>query len=238
MLARVAMHNEFGHHGVVVGADGVALAHAVVKANRAALESGVRGLFVNLQMTCGRQEIVVGVFGADARFNGVACEFDLRLLKWQWLATGHTQLPLDQVQTCHGFGHRMLHLQAGVHLHEEEVHVDLASGFVIALLNNEFNGTSAHIIHGTCSRHGSFAHLFAQLCRHAGCRRFFQHLLVTTLNRTIALHEVYAVALCVAKHLNFNVPRTLHIFFNQHGLIAKTVLRFALARGQGVCKVF
>ena len=34
LLARVAVHDELGHHGVVKRADGVALAHAVVKAHR------------------------------------------------------------------------------------------------------------------------------------------------------------------------------------------------------------
>ena len=37
------------------------------------------------------------------------------------------------------------------------------------------------------------------------------------------------VALAITKHLYFNVTWSLHILFNQHRLIAKTVLRFALA---------
>ena len=97
LLAGVAVHNEFGHHGVVIGADGVALAHAIVKAHCAAFEGGVGWLFVNLQLASGRQEIVVGVFGANARFNSVAREFDLVLLEGQRLTAGHAQLPLHQV---------------------------------------------------------------------------------------------------------------------------------------------
>ena len=132
----------------------------------------------------------------------------------------------------------MLNLQAGVHLHEEEVHVDLACRLVVALLHNKFNGASAHIIHGACSGYCGLAHLFSERFGHARSRRFFQHFLVTALYRAIALHEVHAVALRIAKHLNFNVAWALHIFFDQHRLIAKTVLRFALARGQSFCKVF
>jgi hypothetical protein len=104
----------------------------------------------------------------------VACEFDLVLLQGQGLATGHAQLPLHQVQACHGLGHRVLHLQAGVHLHEEEVHVDLARRWVVALLYDEFNRASAHIIHGTCGGHCGLAHLFSERFCHARCRRFFQ----------------------------------------------------------------
>ena len=132
----------------------------------------------------------------------------------------------------------MLHLQAGVHLHEEEVHVDLARRWVVALLYDEFNRASTHIIHGTCGGHCGLAHLFSERFCHTRCRCFFQHLLVTTLHRAVALHEVHAVALRIAKHLNFNVAGALYIFFNQHRLIAKTVLRFALARRQGLGKVF
>ena len=223
------MHNELGHHRVVIRADGVTLTHTIVETHGAAFKRGVRWFFVHLQMTGGRQEIVVGVFSANACLNGMTGQFDLILLQWQGLATGHAQLPFHQIQTCHGFGHRMLHLQAGVHLHEEEVHVDLASGLVVALFHDEFNSACAHIVHSSCSGHSRFAHLLAQCFGHARCRRFFQHFLVATLHRTIALHQVNTVALRVAKHLNFDVTGALHILFNQHRLIAKTVLRFALA---------
>ena len=91
------MHNQFGHHGVVVRADGVTFANAIVKAHCAAFKGGVRWFFVNLQMACGGQEIVVGGFGANARFNGMARQFNLILLKRQSLASSHTQLPLHQI---------------------------------------------------------------------------------------------------------------------------------------------
>ena len=97
LFACVAVHNEFGHHGVVVRADGVALAHAIVKAHRAAFKGSVGRLFVNLQMASGRQEIIVGGFSANARFYGMACELDLVLLEGQRLTAGHAQLPLHQV---------------------------------------------------------------------------------------------------------------------------------------------
>jgi hypothetical protein len=78
----------------------------------------------------------------------------------------------------------------------------------------------------------------AQLGRHAGRGRFFQHLLVAALHRAVALEQVHAVAMRVAKHLDFDVAGALHIFFNQHGIIAKAVDGLALATGQGGGKVF
>ena len=232
------MHNEFGHHGIVERTDGVASAHAIVKAHGAAFKRSVRRLVVNLQMARSRQEIVVRCFGANARFNGMARQLNLFLAKWQGLTTGHAQLPLDQIQTRDGFCDRVLYLQARVHFHEEKIHVDLARCGVVALLHNEFNSARTHIIDSACSGHGSLAHLLTQCGCHAGGWCFFQHLLVTALHRAIALHEVNTIALRVAKHLNFDVAWALHIFFNEHRLIAKTVLRFTLARGQGICKVF
>ena len=235
------MHNELGHHGVVKRADAVALPHAIVKAHCASFKRRVRRFFVNLQLTGGRQEMIVWVFCANARFYGVALQLYLVLPQRQWLATGHTQLPLHQVQARNRFCHGMFHLQTRVHLHEEKGHGHLARSLVMALLHNELNSACAHIIYGTRGRHSSLAHLLAKGVRQSGSRRFFQDLLMSPLNRAIAFHEVHAIALRVGKHLDFDVARTLHVFFNQHRLIAKAVLRFALARRQcfgKVCRVF
>ena len=44
------------------------------------------------------------------------------------------------------------------------------------------------------------------------------------------------VALLVTKDLNFNVPWTLHVFFDQHRFVTKTAAGFTLTRGQGIGK--
>jgi hypothetical protein len=41
-------------------------------------------------------------------------------------------------------------------------------------------------------------------------------------------------AMAIAKHLDFDVTRALHVFLNQHRVVAKAAARFALARGQSV----
>ena len=159
----------------------------------------------------------------------------LVLTQRQRLATGHTQLPLHQVEPGDGFGHRMLHLQAGVHLHEIKLH---GLGLVVArLLDDELHRARTHIVHRLGRRHCRCAHLRAQGLGHARRRGFFQHFLVTTLHRTIALEQVDAVAVRVAKHLDLDVARALHIFFNQHRVAAKAVHGLALATGQGVGKI-
>ena len=108
---------------------------------------------------------------------------------------------------------------------------------VRACLYDELDRAGAYIVHGPGGGHRRFAHLLAQRRRHAGCRGFFQHLLVAALHRTVSLMQVDVVALGVAKHLDFNVARALQVLFDQHRIVAKAVARLALAAGQRGGKV-
>ena len=117
-----AVHDQLGHHGVVIRADGVALANAVVNAHITLRKSAGVGLAVDVQAAGGRQELVVGIFSAQTRFDRMAMDAQIGLLQGQGLARSHPQLPFHQVQARDGLGHWVFHLQTGVHLHEEEVH--------------------------------------------------------------------------------------------------------------------
>ena len=106
------------------------------------------------------------------------------------------------------------------------------------LLHDELHRAGAHVVHRAGGFHGGLAHLGAQCGRHAGRGRFFQHLLMAALHRAVALEQIHIVAVGVAKDLYFDMARALHVFFNQHCVIAKAVDRLALARCQRVGKVF
>ena len=124
----------------------------------------------------------------------------------------------------------MLHLQARVHLHKEKLHgLRLV---VAALLDDEFHRARTHIVHRARCGYGRSAHALAQGLAHAGGGRFFQHFLVPALHRAVALKQIDAVPMRIGKHLNLNVARALHIFFDQDRIVAKTVFRFALAGSQ------
>ena len=166
----------------------------------------------------------------------MAVDAQFVLLQRQRLAGGHAQLPLHQVQPGDGFGHRVLHLQAGVHFHEVEAHL---LGVVVAarLLDDELHRAGAHVVHRLGGCHRGQAHLLAQLGRQAGRGRLFQHFLVAALHRAVALEQVDAVAVRVAEHLDLDVARALHVFLDQHRVAAEAVARFALAAGQCVRKV-
>jgi len=56
------------------------------------------------------------ILGVDARLDGVPV--DRRRRELEPLAGRDAQLPLDEVDAEHSLGHRVLDLQAGVHLEE------------------------------------------------------------------------------------------------------------------------
>ena len=87
-------------------------------------------------------------------------------------------------------------------------------------------------MHCPRSRHGCGAHALAQVFGQAWGRRFLEHFLMAPLHRAVALKKIDAIAMRIGEHLDLDMARTLHILFDQHRIIAKAVLRFALARGQ------
>ena len=107
----------------------------------------------------------------------------------------------------------------------------------IPLLDDEFHRSGADVIDGPRRCHRRLTHPPTHAFGHAGRRRFFQHLLMTPLDRAIPLEQVHVVALRVAEHLDFDVPRPLDIFLDQHGIVAETTGGLALARSQRRGKV-
>lgn len=107
LLARVAAHDQLGDHGVVVRADGVALAHAVVDAHirhGKALHAGLR--YTLSRPVAGRSWL--SGFSAQMRASiAWPCRYRSRWARGQRLARRHAQLPLDQIQPGDGFGHRI-----------------------------------------------------------------------------------------------------------------------------------
>ena len=238
LLTRSAVHDELGDHGVVEGADAVALAHAGINAHRVvgALERGADRQAVDMQCAGGGQKIVIGVLGANAGFDGVAVDAQLVLLQRQGLARGYPQLPLHQVLSGDGLGNRVLHLQTCVHLHKIKLHL-LGVCVATGLFDDEFHRTSPHILHRTRRFHRGLAHAGAQFRRHARRGSLFQHFLVAALHRTITLKQVDVIALGIAKHLDLDMARAQHIFLDQHRIITKAVDGFTLAAGKRRRKV-
>lgn len=58
-----------------------------------------------------------------------------------------------------------------------------------------------------------------------------------SLNTTVSLPQGNAVALLVCEHLDFNVPRSLEPSLEENFVVAETLERFALRRGDLLFKV-
>ena len=110
------MNDHLGDHRIVIGRDAVAGGEAGVDPD------ALRALKFMAWIMPGRgQEVVLRILGIDARFDRRAGAGDLALLERQRLPGGHPELPFDQVEAGHRFGHRMLDLEPRVHLEEIEV---------------------------------------------------------------------------------------------------------------------
>jgi hypothetical protein len=69
---------------------------------------------------------LVGILGVDARFERMAADRSCSWRSGSGSPAGHAQLPFDQILAGDHLGHRVLDLQAGVHLHEVEAAVLVA----------------------------------------------------------------------------------------------------------------
>ena len=211
--------DELGDHRVVEDGHRVAFHHARVQAH-------VRGRFGQAQgvePARAGQEVLRRVLGVQAHFNGVAVAAHLVLAQGQRLACGDAQLPFHQVQAGHQFGHRVLHLQAGVDFHEVEIAVRA---------DDELHRAGVDVVNGVRGLHRGGTHARAQFGREEGRGRFLHHLLVAALRRAFALVEVDDVAVAVAEHLHFDVARLADVALDQHAVAAEGAGRFALARLQ------
>src|ERR1041384_6904514 len=77
-----------------------------------------------------------------------------------------------------------------------------------------------------------------RLLSHPSRRRtLFNNLLMAALNRTLPLEQVNKLAVVISENLNFDMPRSLDVFFNQQRSAPKTLLGFATGRFNRVYKL-
>mmetsp|Transcript_6174 Transcript_6174/g.22712 ORF Transcript_6174/g.22712 Transcript_6174/m.22712 type:complete len:591 (-) Transcript_6174:66-1838(-) len=217
--AVLAPHHQLGDHRVVEDADVVALLHARLHAHPPA---HARGEARVLQPPRRRQEAALGLLRVDARLEGVPPDGQLALGERQALAHGHAQLPLHEVGAGDHLGDGVLHLQARVHLHEEEL--------VRARVHDELHRARADVADGARGGDGGLADGLAEVRRDGGRRRLLDHLLVAPLHAAVALEEVHAPAVRVGEHLHLDVPRPLDVPLQDHLLVTERRLGFSARR--------
>ena len=218
-----AMNDHLGDHRIIIGRDAVAGGEAGVDPDALLALEGH-----GVDQPGRGQKVVLRILGVDARFDRRAGATDLALLERQRLPGGHPELPFDQVEAGHRFGHRMLDLEPRVHLEEIEV-----AGLKAARrIGDEFDRACADITRGQRRLGRGFRHGGARLLRQSGRRAFLDHLLMPALRRAVALVEVDASPMRVGEHLQFDVARRGDVFFDQHPSVAERSLRLAAWRSR------
>ncbi len=157
----------FAIHRIVERRDRIALTHAAVDAHRRARRRLADDEFDALRQTQiferagGRQKTVRRILGIEAGFDRVAGRAQIVLLQRQRFAGRDPQLPFDEVEPRHHFGHRMFDLQARIHFHEIEI---AGPG------HDELDRARADVTHRPRGGHRGVAHLTAQPVGKPGAR--------------------------------------------------------------------
>ena len=137
----------------------------------------------------------------------------------QCVALRHLNLCAHEVDACHHFRDRVLHLNARIHLDKiprlgihivEKLH---RARVVVPDVLGQFQRRRAEFV----------PHRFIQ--RHA--RGDLHHFLITPLHRTIAFVQMQNIAVLVAQNLHLNVLGVLHVLFEKHRRIAKRAIGLA-----------
>ena len=142
----------------------------------------------------------------------------------QRLAGGDADLPLDEVDAGDHLGDRVLDLQAGVHLEEEE----------LAVLVDELDGAGVVVADGLGRLDRGRAHGVLDAVGQAGRRRLLDQLLVAALGRAVAGRDPHDVAVLVADDLHLDVARPREVALDVDLVAAEEVLRLALGAGHRV----
>ena len=155
-----------------------------------------------------------GILRVDAGLDRVPVELDVVLGERQLLAGAHPQLPLDQVQPGDRLGDRMFHLQAGIHLHEEEL-VGPVGG------DDELHSAGADVVDAAGGVAGRGPDPRARLGVKQRRRRLLDDLLVAPLQAALTLTEMHHVAVRVGKHLHLDMPGPQHKSLQKQGVVTE-----------------
>ena len=139
----------------------------------------------------------------------------------QLLAQRNPQLRLHQIDAGNHLRHRMLHLDARVHLDEVELAV---------FIHQKFDRPGILVANGLQRSLQRLRNVVAHTRRHHQRRRFFNQLLVPPLDRTLALAQRLRRPVLIGQHLKLNVPRPLDEFLHVQVAVAEGIRRFALRR--------
>ena len=222
LLVRAGKDGHLHQHRVIVGRD-----HRVRRAQRAVqADAKAARAAVGQDLAKVRRESVLRIFRRDSALDREAALLDLVLHRQRQRLVMHLVPLRDQdlaahdVDACDLLRHRVLHLDARIHLNE----VPLAR-FVI---DQELHRARVRVVHLLRQLHCRVAQAVDDLLLDAIARRLLDHLLVPALHRAVTLMQVQHIAVLVRQDLHFDVLGLAHKFFQKHRPVAKGALRFRL----------
>ncbi len=210
--------DDLGQHRVVVRADDRARVQAGVHPDVARLGFGQAE-----HRAPGGHELARRVLGVDTGLGGVPLQTHVVGGQRQPLPRRHAHLPLHQVHAGDQFGDRVLHLQPGVHLQEEEL-VRAVGG------DDALDGARADVPDRACGLHSGPSHALARVRVEQRRRCLLDDLLVPPLQAALPLTEVQAVTVGVGEHLDLDVPRRGDEPLDEQPVVAERPARLAPRR--------
>ena len=216
VLAVDAVHDQLRDHRVV-GAE-TSLPAATPESTRTPGPDGSR--YAVTSPGVGRKP-VRDVLGVDAALDRVAAQLDLLLRQRQRLAERDPDLLAHEIEPGDHLGHRVLDLDARVHLHEEVLAVRREQA-----LDRPGRAVAARARRVDADRADPRAQLGVDRRR----RRLLDELLVAALDRAVALAEVDDVAVRVGEHLHLDVARVDDQLLDVDARVREVRLPLALRR--------
>ena len=140
------------------------------------------------------------------------------------------QLPFDEVDSRDLLGDRVLDLEAGVHLHEEEL-VRIVRG------HDELDGAGTAVVDGLRGVDGGLADASAGGLIEQCAGRLLDDLLVAALQGALALPQVDDVPVLIGEHLHLDVARGEHQPLEEEGVVAEAARGLAAGRGERLRQV-
>jgi hypothetical protein len=180
-------------------------------------DADAAGWVVKIDCPGGGPEVVGGIFGVDAEFDGVADGAKVLHFGTETLSGGDLDLLFDEVDSVDFLGDGMFDLDAGVHFEEVEV---------ARIVHEKLHRAGVLVVHGLGQFDGGFAHPLAEIVVEEGGGRFFEQLLVAALNRAVALSDMNDFAPLVPEDLEFDVMRLLDILLQIDIGVAEGFFRF------------
>ena len=177
-----------------------------------------RGLQVALEPTGRGQKAARRVLGVDPGLDRPAVLPDVVLGQRERLPGRDAQHLLDQIEAGCELGHRVLDLEARVHLEE----IEAALG-----VDDALDRAGRAVADRARERHRLLAHRAPRRRVEERARRLLDHLLMAALDRAFALAEVDRVAVAVGEHLDLDVARLAHELLEEHAIVAEGRARLA-----------